>query len=74
MPEIREANRPVPATTNPLGVKGVGEAGTTGAPPTLVNAALDALAPLGVRALDMPLTPERIWRAIQAPSDGSGGD
>jgi aerobic carbon-monoxide dehydrogenase large subunit len=48
-----------------------GEAGTTGAPPALVNAALDALAPLGVTHLDMPLTPERLWRAIQA-AEGRG--
>ena len=50
---------------NPLGAKGVGEAGTVGALPALVNAVNDALAPLGVRHLDMPMTPERIWRAIQ---------
>jgi carbon-monoxide dehydrogenase large subunit len=50
---------------NPLGAKGVGEAGTVGALPALVNAVNDALAPLGVRHLDMPMTPERIWRAIR---------
>jgi carbon-monoxide dehydrogenase large subunit len=50
---------------NPLGAKGVGEAGTVGALPALVNAVNDALAPLGVRHLDMPMTPERVWRAIQ---------
>ena len=55
----------VPATTNPLGVKGCGEAGVAGSMPTLVNAVLDALAPLGVTQLDMPLTPERVWRAIE---------
>jgi carbon-monoxide dehydrogenase large subunit len=54
-----------PSTTNPLGAKGAGETGTVGSPPAVVNAALDALAPLGVRHLDMPLTPERIWRAIE---------
>ena len=51
-------------TVNPLGAKGVGEAGTVGALPALVNAVNDALAPLGVRHLDMPLTPARVWRAI----------
>jgi carbon-monoxide dehydrogenase large subunit len=51
--------------TNPLGVKGIGESGTIGAPPALVNAVLDALAPLGVRALDMPLTREKVWQSIQ---------
>jgi carbon-monoxide dehydrogenase large subunit len=55
----------VPSPTNPLGVKGVGEAGTIGAPPAIVNAVLDALAPLGVDTLDMPLTREKVWRAIQ---------
>ncbi len=49
---------------NPLGAKGLGEAGTIGLPPALVNAVVDALAPLGVRHLDMPLTPARIWAAI----------
>jgi carbon-monoxide dehydrogenase large subunit len=49
---------------NPLGAKGVGEAGTVGALPALMNAVNDALAPLGVRHLDMPVTPERVWRAI----------
>jgi carbon-monoxide dehydrogenase large subunit len=56
----------VPAKTNPLGVKGVGEAGTTGAPPAIMNAILDALRPLGVKALDMPATPFRVWHAIAA--------
>jgi carbon-monoxide dehydrogenase large subunit len=50
-----------PAPGNPLGAKGVGEAGTIAAPPTIVNAVLDALAPLGITALDMPLRPEKIW-------------
>jgi len=54
----------VPARTNPLGVKGVGEAGCTGSPPAIMNAILDALRPLGVKALDMPATPARVWRAI----------
>jgi carbon-monoxide dehydrogenase large subunit len=55
----------VPTLVNPLGAKGVGEAGTVGALPALVNAVNDALAPLGIRHLDMPMTPERVWRAIQ---------
>jgi len=54
----------VPTQINPLGAKGVGEAGTVGALPALLNAVNDALAPLGVRHLDMPVTPERVWRAI----------
>jgi carbon-monoxide dehydrogenase large subunit len=60
----------VPSPTNPLGVKGVGESGTIGAPPTVVNAVLDALAPLGVDTLDMPLTREKVWRAIQTCNSG----
>ncbi|HEY0526999.1 MAG TPA: xanthine dehydrogenase family protein molybdopterin-binding subunit [Stellaceae bacterium] len=52
-------------SSNPLGVKGCGEAGAAGAPPAFVNAVVDALAPLGVRHVDMPVTPERLWRAIR---------
>jgi carbon-monoxide dehydrogenase large subunit len=47
-----------------MGAKGVGEAGTIGATPAIVNAVIDALTPFGVRHLDMPLKPEKIWRAI----------
>jgi carbon-monoxide dehydrogenase large subunit len=54
----------IPATTHPLGIKGIGEAGTIAAPPTVVNAVLDALHDLGVDHLDMPLTPARIWQAV----------
>ena len=56
----------VPAKTNPLGIKGIGEAGTIAAPPTVVNAVLDALRELGVEHLDMPLTPSRIWQVAKA--------
>ncbi len=56
----------VPCQTNPIGVKGVGEAGSVGAPPTVMNAILDALRPLGVEHLDMPATPRRVWEAIRA--------
>ncbi len=56
----------MPCTTNPLGVKGAGEAGAIGAPPAIINALVDALAPLGVTHIDMPATPERIWRALKA--------
>ncbi len=66
LPNFELGHTVTPSPVNPLGAKGVGEAGTTGAPPALVNAAIDALAPLGVRHLDMPLTPERLWRAIAA--------
>ena len=59
-----------PSPINPLGAKGVGEGGTIGAPPTVVNAVLDALAPLGIGAVDMPLKPEKIWTLIQAARQG----
>ena len=59
-------NQPVPTATNPLGAKGAGEAGNVGALPAIMNAVVDALSPLGVRHLDMPATPERVWRAIQS--------
>jgi len=55
-----------PSPSNPLGIKGVGEAGTIGATPAIANAVLDALAPLGVKHLDLPLTPEKVWRAINS--------
>jgi carbon-monoxide dehydrogenase large subunit len=61
---IETASNPVPTATNPLGVKGVGEAGTVGALAAVCNAVVDALAPLGIDHFDMPATPERIWRAI----------
>ena len=66
MPSIAIASHEVPAKTNPLGVKGAGEAGTIGALPAVMSAIVDALRPLGVEQLDMPATPERVWRAIQA--------
>jgi carbon-monoxide dehydrogenase large subunit len=56
----------VPATTHPLGVKGAGEAGTVGALPAVMNALLDALRPLGITDLDMPVTPEKLWRSLRA--------
>ena len=64
VPAFEVDSHEVPTAINPLGAKGVGEAGTVGALPALVNAVNDALAPLGVRHLDMPVTPERVWRAI----------
>jgi carbon-monoxide dehydrogenase large subunit len=64
-PPFEVDHHDVPAKTNPLGVKGIGEAGTTGAPPAVMNAILDALRPLGVGHLDMPATAMRVWRAIE---------
>ena len=66
LPAIEFAFNVVPCRTNPLGVKGAGEAGAIGAPPALVNAVVDALSELGIEHLDMPLTPERVWAAIRA--------
>ncbi len=67
LPAFTTAFNVVPAADNPLGVKGIGEGPTTGSPPAVVNAVLDALAADGVTALDMPLTPERVWRALRRP-------
>jgi aerobic carbon-monoxide dehydrogenase large subunit len=64
-PDLVSELTEVPATTNPLGVKGAGEAGATGAPPAVIGAILDALKPLGVDHIDMPATPSRVWAAIQ---------
>jgi carbon-monoxide dehydrogenase large subunit len=66
LPAIAFHYNVVPCRTNPLGVKGAGEAGAIGAPPALVNAVVDALSELGIDHLDMPLTPERLWRRIRA--------
>ncbi len=65
MPMISAHFNVVPCKTNPLGVKGAGEAGSCGAPPAIVSAVVDALRDFGVRHIDMPLTPERVWRAIE---------
>ncbi|HTU08237.1 MAG TPA: hypothetical protein VMG13_22005, partial [Trebonia sp.] len=59
------------STLNPLGVKGVGEAGTIASTPAVVNAIVDALRPLGVTDVEMPCTPERVWRAIQEARGGA---
>ena len=66
LPEIVADRTETPATTHPLGVKGVGEAGTIAATPAVVNAIVDALRPRGVNDIPMPCTPERVWRAAQS--------
>ena len=63
-------SNPVPTRMNPLGAKGAGEAGTVGALPVMVNAIVDALRPYGIRHLDMPVTAERVWSAINAAKAG----
>jgi carbon-monoxide dehydrogenase large subunit len=65
IPWIEGHHTETPSPVNPLGVKGVGEAGAIGAPPAIVNSVVDALSHLGVRHIDMPLTPEKVWNAIQ---------
>ena len=64
IPEIRKFVHATPSRVNPLGVKGMGEAGLTAALPALTSAVLNALRPLGIAHLDMPLTPEKVWTAI----------
>jgi carbon-monoxide dehydrogenase large subunit len=64
MTRVTLADHSVPSPTNPLGVKGAGEAGTTGSIPALANAVIDALRPLGIHHLDFPYTPARVWHAI----------
>jgi carbon-monoxide dehydrogenase large subunit len=63
-PQFETNRTETPTTLNPLGVKGIGEAATIGATPTIVNAVMDALAPLGIRNVDMPLTADKLWRVI----------
>jgi aerobic carbon-monoxide dehydrogenase large subunit len=68
LPALEFAYNIVPCRTNPLGVKGAGEAGAIGSPPALINAIVDALSPLGIDHIDMPATPEAVWRAIRNAS------
>jgi carbon-monoxide dehydrogenase large subunit len=70
MPPLILAETVTPNPFNPLGVKGVGEAGTNGAPPAIANAVMDALGPLGIRHLDMPYTAPKLWAAIHAAEGG----
>ena len=71
IPDYVLGSTETPSPSNPLGVKGVGEAGTIGGTPAIANAVVDALSPLGIRHLDLPFTPERVWRAIQEKGGGS---
>jgi aerobic carbon-monoxide dehydrogenase large subunit len=70
---IETAHTETPTPLNPLGAKGIGESGTIGSTPAVQNAVIDAVAHLGVRHIDMPLTPERVWRAIRDASAGGDG-
>jgi carbon-monoxide dehydrogenase large subunit len=73
LPSFQTGYTQTPATSNPLGVKGIGEAGTIASTPAVVNGIVDALRPLGVRDITMPCTPQRVWRAIQAARGSAGG-
>jgi carbon-monoxide dehydrogenase large subunit len=64
LPHFEIALEEVPCLTNPIGVKGIGESGTIGAPPVVINAVIDALSPLGIDRIDMPATPSKVWHAI----------
>jgi carbon-monoxide dehydrogenase large subunit len=71
LPSFETASTVTPSPTNPLGVKGIGEAGTIGAAPAVVNAVVDALRPLGITEMEMPATPERVWRSIGAAREAA---
>ncbi len=78
LPSFTTGRTVTPSTTNPLGAKGVGEAGTIASTPAVVNSVIDAIRHLGVRDVEMPCSPQRVWRAIQTartgdPGGGSGG-
>jgi aerobic carbon-monoxide dehydrogenase large subunit len=70
LPPLNITLAELPTKANPLGVKGAGQAGCMAAPQTIINAILDALAPLGITHIDMPATPERIWHAIRSAPGG----
>jgi carbon-monoxide dehydrogenase large subunit len=72
LPMFRAGNHVTACTHNPIGIKGVGEVGAIGVPPAVINAVLDALAPLGVTDLAMPATPEKVWQAIRAARAQTG--
>ena len=73
-PWFETANTQTPTPVNPLGVKGIGESATIGSTPAVQNAAVDALSHLGVRHLDLPLTPERVWAALRTAADDSAAE
>src|SRR4029453_3326824 len=67
LPPLEAANTQTPSGVNPLGAKGIGESGSIGSTPAVQNAVVDALAHLGVRHVDLPCSPERVWRAMRDP-------
>ena len=66
MPSFELADMATPTTYNPLGAKGIGEAATIGSTPAVQNAIIDAVAHLGIRHIDMPATPQRVWQELRA--------
>src|SRR5204863_1477471 len=70
LPNIEVLSTVTPSPHHPLGLKGIGEAGTIASTAAVYNAVLDAVAPLGIESLQMPFTPERVWRAMQAKGAG----
>jgi len=72
LPSFELLSMETPTTANPLGVKGIGEAGTIGATPAAQNAIIDAVSHLGIRHIDMPATPVRVWAAITAATSTTG--
>jgi len=71
MPSFELDRTTTPSNSNPLGVKGIGEAGTIASTPAVINAIVDALAPLGITEIAMPATPQRVWAAIRAAKGGA---
>ena len=74
VPSFTLGHTVTPSPTNPMGVKGVGEAGTIASTPAVMNAVIDALAPLGVTALDMPASPQRVWEAVERAKKAAEGE
>ena len=73
-PQFETDRTETPSPLNPLGAKGIGEVATVGSTPTIVNAVMDALEPFGIRHLDMPLTSEKVWRAIHENKSAAAAD
>jgi carbon-monoxide dehydrogenase large subunit len=74
LPSFEASNTETPTPLNPLGAKGIGESGTVGSTPAVQNAVVDAVSYFGVRHIDMPCTPERVWQAITAAREGRAPD
>jgi carbon-monoxide dehydrogenase large subunit len=71
LPDVERDSTVTPSPRNPLGVKGIGEAGTIAASPAVINAIVDALQPLGISHVDMPASPDRLWKLIREAQQGA---